>query len=126
MVGKDSGAVEKSKHKLKKTVAKRSDAAESSVRDDSPLEISTTDIMTLTKPEGKAKENLGNSSKPVDGDDSDENSEVEQQEKALLNKGKRTGKDAAAFKQRDLVALAFAGDNVVQVSINTLYELNGI
>ena len=37
------------------------------------------------------------------------------QEQALLKKGKKN-KGPTAFTQRDLVAKAFAGDNVVQVS----------
>ncbi|KAG6901574.1 hypothetical protein C0995_010342 [Termitomyces sp. Mi166 len=46
-------------------------------------------------------------------DDDDGNSEVEAQEKALELKGKGKAKLPQAFEQRDLVALAFAGDNVV-------------
>ena len=45
-----------------------------------------------------------------DDDDSDSNSEVEAQEASL-----RKGKKSSAFEQRDLVARAFAGDNVMQV-----------
>ena len=47
---------------------------------------------------------------PQEDDDSDSNSEVEAQEARLQN-----GKKATAFEQRDLVARAFAGDNVIQV-----------
>lgn len=56
---------------------------------------------------------------PADEDDSDSdaNSELEEQELAAAAKGKRKGKanGVKALEQRDLVALAFAGDNVVQV-----------
>ncbi|KAJ3833190.1 Utp14-domain-containing protein [Lentinula raphanica] len=49
-----------------------------------------------------------------DKDTSDsENSEVEEQEKMLLTKGKKA-KAVKAFEQRELVARAFAGDNVVR------------
>jgi len=48
-------------------------------------------------------------------DDSDSHSEIEEQEKALSQKGKGKSKGVKAFEQRDLVARAFAGDNVVQV-----------
>ena len=48
-------------------------------------------------------------------DDSDSNSEVGAQELELTLKGKRKASSIKAFEQRDLVAAAFAGDNVVQV-----------
>ena len=51
----------------------------------------------------------------VDEDESDSNSEVEVQERALTLKGKGKENGIKAFEQRDLIALAFAGDNVVQV-----------
>ena len=50
-------------------------------------------------------------------DDSDSNSEIEEQERTLTQ-GKGKGKGPGAFEQRDLVARAFAGDNVVQVRIS--------
>jgi len=104
LVGKDSGTLEKSKHKLKKAATKRVEEIEGLSNGDSVLEISTANVLTLGKPKSGDK-----------GDeDSDENSEVEEQEKTLLAKSQRKGKDIVAFKQRDLVALAFADDNVVQ------------
>lgn len=48
-------------------------------------------------------------------DESDSNSEVGAQEIALTLKGKGKASGIKAFEQRDLVAAAFAGDNVVQV-----------
>jgi U3 small nucleolar RNA-associated protein 14 len=51
----------------------------------------------------------------ADENDSDSNSEVEAQEAALTLKGKGKTNGIKAFEQRDLIALAFAGDNVVQV-----------
>lgn len=54
-----------------------------------------------------------------DEDNSEVDSEVEAQEKALVGvKGKASG--LKSFEQRELVALAFAGDNVVQVRRFTL------
>ncbi|KAJ8688838.1 hypothetical protein PTI98_013583 [Pleurotus ostreatus] len=47
-------------------------------------------------------------------DDSDANSEVEEQEKMISAKQNGGKNGQIAFQQRDLVALAFAGDNVVQ------------
>ncbi|KAH7923802.1 Utp14-domain-containing protein [Leucogyrophana mollusca] len=68
-----------------------------------------------------AREKKGRSNAGGEGaDDSDVPSEVEEQEREM-ERGRRgagtakgTGKGAKAFEQRDLVALAFAGDNVVQ------------
>lgn len=51
----------------------------------------------------------------ADENESDSNSEVEAQEAALTLKGKGKTNGIKAFEQRDLIALAFAGDNVVQV-----------
>ena len=42
-------------------------------------------------------------------------SEIEAQEMDLNQKGKGKSKGVKAFEQRELVARAFAGDNVVQV-----------
>jgi len=51
-----------------------------------------------------------------DEDNSGVDSEVEAQERALVGvKGKANG--LKSFEQRELVALAFAGDNVVQVRL---------
>ena len=43
------------------------------------------------------------------------NSEIEVQEEALVRKGAARSRGVKAFEQRDLVAQAFAGDNVVEV-----------
>lgn len=56
-------------------------------------------------------------------DESDVNSEVDEQEAALTNKGKGRAKGVKAFEQRELVARAFAGDNVVRVCDDLFYLL---
>lgn len=64
-----------------------------------------------------SKKAVGNSlgDADEDGSDSDEDLEIKAQEQALALKGKGKANGVKAFEQRDLVALAFAGDNVVQV-----------
>ncbi|EMD42263.1 hypothetical protein CERSUDRAFT_110794 [Gelatoporia subvermispora B] len=129
VVSKTSTALEKSKNKLRKQTKKRADEKEKA-KDDAIVDISMADVMTLgttaSTPAGSSKVTASapSTSKAAsqalrsrdDDDDSDVNSEVEEQEKVLHRKGKGKGKanGAAAFEQRDLVALAFAGDNVVR------------
>ncbi|KAK0194413.1 Utp14-domain-containing protein [Armillaria mellea] len=98
VVDKNSNLTEKSKNKLKKQ-AKKSEKEKAMAQDDAVVEISVENVLTLGKDD--------------DGDDSDGNSEVEAQEKMLGAKNKGKGKHVA-FEQRDLVKMAFAGDNVVQ------------
>ncbi|KZT08788.1 Utp14-domain-containing protein [Laetiporus sulphureus 93-53] len=83
-------------------VAKKQDTASSS-------SASKPSIASASKPSSPSETNNGD-----DEDDSDANSEVEEQERLLSVKGKGKAKGVKAFEQRDLVALAFAGDNVVQ------------
>ncbi|KAG7442817.1 Utp14-domain-containing protein [Guyanagaster necrorhizus] len=99
VVDKNSNLTEKSKNKLKKK-AKKTEKEKAMVQDDAVVEISVENVLTL----GKVVD---------DGDDdSDGNSEVETQEKMLETKNKK-GKNVV-FEQRDLVKMAFAGDNVVK------------
>lgn len=121
VVGKSSDALDRSKNKLGKQAKKRVEEQERQ-KDDAVVEISTKDVMTMHHPpsaSGSQKKNLKGKGKVeetrVAFDDSDANSEVEEQEKALGQKGKM--KARKAFEQRDLVARAFAGDNVVQVRV---------
>ncbi|KAK0205350.1 Utp14-domain-containing protein [Desarmillaria ectypa] len=100
VVDKNSNFVEKSKNKLKKKT-KKTEQEKAMVQDDAVVEISVENVLTL----GKVADD--------DGDDSDGNSEVEAQEKMLETKNKKKGKNVA-FEQRNLVKMAFAGDNVVQ------------
>ncbi|TFK39375.1 Utp14 protein-domain-containing protein [Crucibulum laeve] len=122
VVGKDSKAAEKSKNKLKKEARKREEVREKA-KDDAAVEISMDTVLSVPGPSSSSrqKDKKGEAKQPVQDaeDDSDANSEVEAQEKALDAKGKGKGKGKGkakgprAFEQRDLVALAFAGDNVV-------------
>jgi U3 small nucleolar RNA-associated protein 14 len=65
------------------------------------------------KAKGKAKATPNGKQVDAAFADSDVDSEIEAQEQQIKAKGK--GQGVKAFEQRDLVALAFAGDNVVQV-----------
>lgn len=131
VISKDSKATEKSKNKLRKRKQQREEDKERE-KEDAVVEISLDNTM---KTVGDLSASTSSSSKQISAktagrgkskvttatsaeDDSDVNSEVEEQEKALekKEKGKRGGSSGVkAFEQRDLVALAFAGDNVVQV-----------
>jgi len=128
VVGKDSASAEKSKAKLRKRVKKREDEKEKA-KDEAAVEISMTDIMTLgtssnveagpSKPQAKGKQSrqkAGARAQAASADADDEegvHSEVEEQEQ-LEAKGKSRTKGVKAFEQRELVARAFAGDNVIQ------------
>jgi U3 small nucleolar RNA-associated protein 14 len=123
VVGKDSASLDKSKNKIRKQ-AKKQDEEKDKARDDAALEISTDDVMILDRSfdlitassksmQAESKVKSSNAAANAVADDSDANSEVEEQEKALQRKTKFKG--VKAFEQRDLVARAFAGDNVVQV-----------
>jgi U3 small nucleolar RNA-associated protein 14 len=131
LVQKGSDALAKSTHKLKKRIAKGGEEQER-IRDDAVLEIDASNVLTVLEPTStpaiiNTKQTTGKGQKkpkddsvsvqisPVDADDSDGHSEVNEQEHTLERKrqgGK--GRGVTAFKQRELVSLAFAGDNVVQ------------
>jgi len=84
------------------------------------VEISQDNLLILGEPSrssaagsNAAKKLAGAGIVPALADEDDEGSEVEAQEEALQAKdSKQNG--VKAFQQRDLVSLAFAGDNVVQ------------
>ncbi|KAI0756427.1 Utp14 protein-domain-containing protein [Daedaleopsis nitida] len=137
-VSKTSAAAEKSKNKLRKRAQKRLEEKEKA-QEDAAVDISLSTVMTLSAP-AKAGEPSNSAATPApstssssknakqpevresgadeDESDSDANSELEEQERLTALKGKRKAKakvnGVKAFEQRDLVALAFAGDNVVQ------------
>ncbi|KAG2751834.1 Utp14-domain-containing protein [Suillus brevipes Sb2] len=131
LVQKGSDALAKSTNKLKKRIAKGGEEQER-IRDDAVLEIDASDVLTVLEPTStpaiiNTKQGTGKGQKkpkndnvdvqisPPDADDSDGHSEVNEQEHTLERKrqgGK--GRGVTAFKQRELVSLAFAGDNVVQ------------
>ncbi|KAF8817622.1 small-subunit processome [Phlegmacium glaucopus] len=119
VVQKGSEALDKSKNKLKKRARKREEEREK-VRGDEFVEVSLDHVLTLpTGPSGSSpSEPVGKTGQqpPIvhaDEDESDGNSEVEAQENVTL-KGNGKVNGIKAFAQRDLVALAFAGDNIVQ------------
>jgi U3 small nucleolar RNA-associated protein 14 len=127
LLSKDSNALTKSKNKLKKQAKKRTEDKDKA-KDDAEVEISMDTILAVpsepTAPSLPTKKSKAKASETQDvpmrdggtaDDDSDANSEVEAQEKMLNVKGKASKKTLMAFEQRDLVALAFAGDNVVHV-----------
>ncbi|KAJ7145917.1 small-subunit processome [Mycena epipterygia] len=103
VVSKDSKALDKAAHKLSKNEKKLDKVAVAVARDDEVVEIEMGKIL------GAGEQH--------DEDEDDANSEVDAQERVLSLKkqGGKAGKAAVkAFEQRDLVALAFAGDNVVR------------
>jgi len=105
-VSKDSTSAVKAKNKLQKRQRETKDEMAKG-QDDGVLEISPTDLLVASSKEGRQAEPGSCSS---DGD-----TEVEEQEDRLKGKGKRPGGTKHVFKQRELVARAFAGDNVIQV-----------
>ena len=122
--------MDKSKNKLKKAALKKGDEQERA-KDDAAVEISLDTILTsssttvLSGSKAPLKTNLTNGTgagvnstlDEDDSDDSDANLEIEAQEQALNLKGKGKANGIKAFEQRDLVALAFAGDNVVSACL---------
>jgi U3 small nucleolar RNA-associated protein 14 len=105
-VSKDSTSAVKAKNKLRKRQRGTKDEMAKS-HDDGVLEISPTDVLVASSKGGRQAE-PGSCS-------SDSDSEVEEQEDRLKGKGKPRGGTKHVFKQRELVARAFAGDNVTQV-----------
>jgi len=106
VVSKDSKSSDKAKHRLDKQTSKTLDER-AKARDEAEVQISLDTVLRI--PTSPTSRNV-----QLDKDDSEEDSEIEAQENRLLN-GKRKGNSGLAFQQRDLVALAFAGDNVVLV-----------
>lgn len=107
VVSKDSKALDKARHRLDKQASKNLEERAKAL-DDATVQISLDNILRLP--------NTQTSTKIQQEEGSGEDSEIEAQEKVLLN-----GRDKARriyFQQRDLVAQAFAGDNVVQVRYN--------
>ncbi|KAF4603269.1 hypothetical protein EYR38_003682 [Pleurotus pulmonarius] len=113
VVSKTSGAADKSKNRLKKQSKKLGDER-AKARDDAEIEISMDNVLEPAEPRAKPAAPLRAPTVPLDDGSDGDNSEVEEQEKMLTAKqnGRKNGQ--VAFQQRDLVALAFAGDNVVQ------------
>lgn len=122
-MNKDSAGAEKSKNKLRKRVKKREDEKEKA-KEEASVDISMSNVMTLGTLNAQAgPSNLQPTTEypsrskaaKANEDDQEVHSETEEQERALESKGKGRGKGVKAFEQRDLVARAFAGDNVMRV-----------
>ncbi|KAI6154218.1 small-subunit processome [Pisolithus tinctorius] len=124
VVHKNADTLAKSSNKLKKQVAKGEEEKERA-RDDAVLEIEIDKVLTIPDPpttsssakkKGKKPKRQNqlstNAEVPADDDDSDVHSEMEEQEGAAGQSVNAKG--VKAFQQRELVALAFAGDNVVE------------
>ncbi|KAI0082325.1 Utp14-domain-containing protein [Panus rudis PR-1116 ss-1] len=123
-VSKTSAAAEKSKNKLRKKTLKKEEA-KVQAKEDASVDITMTNVMTLGE-ESNAAGAPNSTTKPPESSkdatatiddadfDSDVHSEVEEQERLLDRKGKGRAKGPKAFEQRELVARAFAGDNVVR------------
>jgi U3 small nucleolar RNA-associated protein 14 len=119
VLDKNSSASVKSKAKLRKQQS-RLEGEKSKAITDAEVEISMDDVLQLHGSEKKhftkGKEKATSTSEAAasdDNDDSDANSEINVQELAL--EASKSKKKATAFQQRELVAMAFAGDNVVKV-----------
>ncbi|KAF5312924.1 hypothetical protein D9619_002453 [Psilocybe cf. subviscida] len=132
VVDKDSKLLDKSKHKLKKMSQKKDDARDNA-QDDAAVEISLDATLASTSKAAAIQPGLSAKAKTKaapapastpsaqvadhnsDSESDDDNVEITAQELALNAKGKgKAVNGVKAFEQRDLVALAFAGDNVVQ------------
>jgi U3 small nucleolar RNA-associated protein 14 len=120
VLSKESGAAEKSKNRLRKQARRVEDEREKA-RQDAEVDIQVGDTLTqgvsanapASAPTASPPAKTRNRKNALTDEDADANSEVEEQERILATKGKRA--KVTAFQQRDLVAKAFAGDNVVQV-----------
>lgn len=105
-VSKDSTGAVKAKNKLRKRQRETKDEMAKG-HDDGVVEISPTDLLVASS-KGSRQQEPGSCSSDCD-------TEVEEQEDRLKRKGNARGGTKHVFKQRDLVARAFAGDNVIQV-----------
>ena len=124
IVGKDSDAATLSKNALKKRQRKAAEAQEDA-KEDAVVDIDVGKVLTLENaPAQPAPKMQARSTAPINGgakvaggfEDEDEDEEREEQEARLVARGK--GKKAVTtFEQRELVAMAFAGDNVIAVRI---------
>lgn len=108
VVSKDSDSVAKAKNKLRKRQRETEDEV-AKARDDAVLEISPADL--LLAPSQSSRRTRARTS----DSNSDDDDEVEEQEEMLKRKGTR--RKPNAFGQKDLVTMAFAGDNVVEVCV---------
>ncbi|KAH8991945.1 Utp14-domain-containing protein [Lactarius akahatsu] len=104
-VSKGSDSVAKAKNKLRKRQRETEDEV-AKARDDAVLEITPADLLLASSQSSRRTRARTSDS------NSDEDDEVEEQEERLKRKG--AGRKYNAFEQKDLVTMAFAGDNVVE------------
>ncbi|KAG8789118.1 hypothetical protein FRC15_011686 [Serendipita sp. 397] len=112
LVGKNSSAATLSKHSMNKQLQKNTESI-ARAKDDAQVEIDVNAVMTIPEKVGakskapKAPRNNGTHSVDPTLVDEDEGSEDEGE---ITHNNRRS----TAFEQRELVAKAFAGDNVVE------------
>ncbi|KAF7303869.1 UTP14-domain-containing protein [Mycena indigotica] len=115
VVSKESGAADRAGYKLGKAERKHTNGANGDPAEGADIDLNKllSDGYDESKSQ-KKKTNTKTVDKATDENSDDEhNSEVEAQETMLANK-KRGAAKQGAFEQRELVAKAFAGDNVVR------------
>ncbi|KAI0687976.1 Utp14 protein-domain-containing protein [Cytidiella melzeri] len=116
-VGKNSALAEKSKNKLRKRVRKREEGKERE-KDEAVVDVEMANVMTPRNEAGVSAAPMSQRETTINVDEGEESevlSELDAQEDALEMTGKgKLRKDVQAFEQRELVARAFAGDNVVR------------
>lgn len=109
--------MEKIKSKLKKQ-GKKNVQEKERAHDEVTVEIDMDTVFSAPHESTSGGKTRSTFVEPQDDESdspSDANSEVEEQETIMNSKGKGKERAMKAFGQRDLVALAFAGDNVVKV-----------
>lgn len=120
VVGKDSDAATVSKNALKKQQRKASEA-QKEAKEDAVVDIDVGKVLRLSVPQTQKGSNtvVTDGAKVAGGfEDEEEDEEREEQEAKLVARGKGKGKKGVTmFEQRELVAMAFAGDNVIAVRI---------
>lgn len=124
VVGKNSDAATLSKNALKKR-QRRATEAQADAKEDAVVDIDVGKVLKLENapaqpaPKKQAQPNapITSGAKVAGGfEDEDEDEEREEQEAKLVARGKGK-KGVTTFDQRELVAMAFAGDNVIAVRI---------
>ena len=135
IVGKDSDAATLSKNALKKRQRKAAEA-QADAREDAVVDIDVGKVLTLenapAQPAPLPKKQQAPPNAPITSvsgakvaggfEEEDEDEEREEQEARLVARGKGK-KGVTTFEQRELVAMAFAGDNVIAVGILVLAVL---
>ena len=135
VVGKDSDAATLSKNALKKRQRKAAEA-QADAKEDAVVDIDVGKVLTLenapAQPPPLPKKQQPPPNAPITSvsgakvaggfEEEEEDEEREEQEARLVARGKGK-KGVTTFEQRELVAMAFAGDNVIAVGILVLAVL---